>query len=674
MHLRLNKTFIQVPYILFIIRCFLPLLFSLAVVIAPFQAAAQNNAVQQDLVRINMNNADIRTVIKWISEQTNKNVIIDPRVKGKLSVLSNSPMTMDEAYQVFLTALDVYGFAVVESGNNLKIIPNAQARSSGLPIVESFAKDKENSADLVIHVIKVNNISANAVVTILRPLVPQTGHLAAFPSSNSVIIADRAANISRLSQLIKHIDATGDLNVEVIVLNHATASEVIDVIEPLVNRGGAKNVASNGVNFASDERSNSILMSGPEEKRSDVKRLIESLDRPLQGSGNTKVVFLNYIDAAELKAILDGMTGTIADDKKAVNVTKDNISIEVSETTNALVLTAPPSILKTIERVIAELDIKRSQVMIDAVIVEVSETFTENLEILWATGNASSGERLSGGVSSANLATSTTTGAVISESPQAAFLQAGLNWGFFRNGSLRALIRAVETDSRSNVLSRPSIITLDNEEAEVLVGSNVPFVTGSQVSSSTTVNNPFQTIQRQDIGVTLKVKPKINKQNTITLEIEQEVESVREEQIASAQDLVTDKRSIKTKVLIQNEDVLVLGGLLEDRVNKSHSKVPILGDIPLLGRFFRSNSETIRKQNLMVFIKATILDDTQRIRNETEGRYLQIKEKQGAKKIKQLVLPEFEELRSNAFEKLAPIDTEANNKAELSPKVTEPTS
>lgn len=594
-----------------------------------------------EMVRINMNEADIRTVIKWVSEQTNKNIIIDPRVKGRLSVLSNSPMTMDEAYQVFLTALDVYGFAAVESGNNLKIIPNAQAKSSGLPLVEAFSNDNNGEGDLVLHVIKTENVSANEVVTVLRPLVPQTGHLAAFPSSNSVIIADRASNINRLSDLIAHIDRSGNIDIEVIPLTHATAAEIIDVLKPLVTVSG--NAPAQQVTFASDDRSNSILMTGPDNRRRDVRRLISSLDRPLRGDGNTKVVYLNYIDAVEVKGVLDGMTGTIAEDQKAANVSKDTISIEASETTNALIITAPPSVLETLERVIAELDVRRSQVLIDAIIVEVSDTFTDDLEILWATGNVDGGIT-TGGVTVGNLASSTTTGALFSEAPESAFIQSGLNWGFYRNGTLRGLVRAIETDSRSNVLSRPSIITLDNEEAEVLVGSNVPFVTGSQTSAGSTVSNPFQTIQREDVGITLKVKPKINNAKTITLEIEQEVESVREESTAAASDIVTDKRSIKTQVLVEDQAVLVLGGLLEDRVTQTVSKIPILGDIPLFGRLFRSTNDSTRKQNLMVFIRPTILDESMMQRDETKARYDQIKDKQNSKKMKRLVLPEFEEL------------------------------
>lgn len=609
-----------------------------------FSSVSLGQTPGDEMVRINMSNANIREVIQWISEQTQKNFIIDPRVKGKLSVLSSQPMTMDEAYQVFLTALDVYGFAVVESGNNVKVIPNAQARASGLPIVESFSQAEAESAELVIHVIKINNIAAAEVVTVLRPLVPQTGHLAAFPNSNSVIIADRANNIQRLSALIRQIDATGAIQVDVIPLNHATAEEVINVIQPLVANGQQ---SRNSVRFASDERSNSILMTGPEEARADVRRLIDSLDRPLQGAGNTKVIYLNYIDAAEMAGILESLTGTIVEEGKDAQLTAESVTIATSETTNALIVSAPPSILETIESVIADLDIRRSQVLIETLIVEVSDNFSLDTEVLWATGNASDASP-SGGISSANLASTATTGALSSTSQSAAFLQSGFNWGFARNGSIRTFLRAIETDSNSNVLSRPTIITLDNEEAEVLVGSNVPFVTGSQVTAATTTTNPFQTIQREDIGITLRITPKINKNKTITLDIEQEVESFREQAVASATDIVTDKRSIKTQVLLNNTEMLILGGLLEDRVSKTRTKVPILGDIPLVGRLFRGTSDTIDKQNLMVFVQPTILDDLEALDAATRERYeqmralQQINDDRRVRKEVDLVLPEWD--------------------------------
>ena len=394
-------------------------------------------------------------------------------------------------------------------------------------------------------------------------------------------------------------------------------------------------------------------MTGPKESRADVRRLIESLDRPLQGAGNTKVIYLNYIDAAEIATILESLTGTIIEEEQDANLSAEAVNIAVSETTNALIISAPPSIIESIEKVIADLDIRRSQVQIEALIVEVSDTFSIDTEIFWGTQNLT-GSSPNAAISSANLASPATVAAAGSESPGAAFIQGGFNWGFYRNGTLRALFRAIETDSSNNVLSRPTIITLDNEEAEVLVGSNVPFVTGSQVNASTTVNNPFQTIERQDIGITLRITPKINKNKTLTLDIEQEVESVRVEAVASASDIVTDKRSIQTQVLLNDREILVLGGLLEDVVTESHTKIPILGDIPLVGKLFRGTSRDVRKQNLMVFVQPTILDSDEATLDVTRDRYNNVREAQQQKDDRRLrkkdgtLLPEFDSLGQNS--------------------------
>lgn len=615
---------------------------SFAISLALLIFATAVHAQQEELVRINMNNADIRNVIKWVSEQTNKNFIIDPRVKGRLSVLSNQPMTMDEAYQVFLTALDVYGFAVVESGDNVKVIPNAQARSSGLPIIGAFGADNQLHGELIIHVVSVENSKASDIVTLLRPLVPQTGHLAAFPSSNSVVIADRAHNIKRLVQLVQDIDKSGSLDVDIIPLEHADAKEVVDIIEPLFTSNKTTGVP---LSFAVDARSNSILMTGTEQQRQDVVNLIDLLDKPLQGTGNTKVVYLNYIEAGEIKSVLEGLTGTLKKqtDGKEQIAGKSDVSIQVSETNNALIITASPSMLETIDEVIAELDIRRSQVLIEAIIAEVSDSFSQELEVAWLTEPT-----LRGGVSAANLTNSSSTAALSASDQSGAFFQSGLTWGFFRNASLRAFIRAIGSDNESNILSMPSVITLDNEEAEVLVGSNVPFLTGSQTSAASTTSNPFQTITREDVGITLKVTPKVSKAGTITLDVSQEVESVRAEGVAGAQDLVTDVRSITTQVLIEDEDILVLGGLLDDRVSLSETKIPVLGDLPLLGRFFKSSNETIRKQNLMVFIKPTIIDNEKLAGDQTKEKYEAIRELQEAsaqvRKTKRLELPKYDDL------------------------------
>lgn len=595
-------------------------------------------------LKINMNNVDIKQVIQWMSEQTKKNFIVDPRVKGRVNVYSNQSMTLNEAYQVFLTTLDVYGFAAVESGNNIKILPNAQARSSGLPVIEQFSDSQADNSELVIHIIKIKNLNPEKIVTTLRPLVPQAGHLAALQESSSIIIADRANNINRLSKLIRHLDVSGDLTIKVIGIKHASAQDISKVLSSLIRVSN-----KDTIQIAVDSRSNSILIAGAGERQDAVENLIAQLDRPLQGDGNTKVIFLNYINAEDIEPLLTSVAQSIQGGKeKAAN--NSEVKIQASKTTNALVITAPPSIITSLENVIEELDIKRSQVLIEAIIVEVSEAFTQKLEVFW-TNNADAQSLVSG-----NFLSSTNTPTTVQNSSTTLLNQDGLNLGFFKDADIRGLLRMIKTDSRNNVLSTPSIITIDNEEAEMLVGKTVPFVTGSQLTSSANNSSssysvPYRTIQREDVGITLKITPKISKAGTISLEIDQEVESVTETQISN-EGISTNKRSIKTNVLIEDGRILVLGGLIEDSKTVTQTKIPVLGDIPFLGALFRGTSETVSKQNLMVFIKPTIIDDLDVADQRTRAKYELIQRQQIERTVNKdiAILPDIENFESAVSE------------------------
>lgn len=611
----------------------------------PPQIANDQLAVNSERkLKINMNNVDIKQVIQWMSEQTKKNFIVDPRVKGRVNVYSNQSMTLNEAYQVFLTTLDVYGFAAVESGNNIKILPNAQARSSGLPVIEQFSDSQADNSELVIHIIKIKNLNPEKIVTTLRPLVPQAGHLAALQESSSIIIADRANNINRLSKLIRHLDVSGDLTIKVIAIKHASAQDISKVLSSLIRVSN-----KDTIQIAVDSRSNSILIAGAGERQDAVENLIAQLDRPLQGDGNTKVIFLNYINAEDIEPLLTSVAQSIQGGKeKAAN--NSEVKIQASKTTNALVITAPPSIITSLENVIEELDIKRSQVLIEAIIVEVSEAFTQKLEVFW-TNNADAQSLVSG-----NFLSSTNTPTTVQNSSSTLLNQDGLNLGFFKDADIRGLLRMIKTDSRNNVLSTPSIITIDNEEAEMLVGKTVPFVTGSQLTSSANNSSssysvPYRTIQREDVGITLKITPKISKAGTISLEIDQEVESVTETQISN-EGISTNKRSIKTNVLIEDGRILVLGGLIEDSKTVTQTKIPVLGDIPFLGALFRGTSETVSKQNLMVFIKPTIIDDLDVADQRTRAKYELIQRQQIERIANKdiAILPDIENLESAVSE------------------------
>jgi len=507
---------------------------------------------------------------------------------------------------VFLSVLQVHGFAVVETESTLKIIPDTLAKQSNIPIIDSEKSGDEE--DIVVRIIKINNIAAAQLVTLLQPLVSKVGHLAAYQETNSVIVADRANNIERLMKIIDRIDQVGTIDIEIIKLHYASAKELVNVISTLLPKAKDK-ADGKELAFSIDERSNSILMTGDPSSRQQVGRLIKKLDQPIAGDGNTRVVPLNFIKAKELLPIIKGLSGTVVKSNKDNGGVNVDVDIQISEQNNALIITAPPTLQASIDKVIEKLDVRRAQVLVEAMIVEVNNDLAHGLGIEWKTNLPSKGEIV--GMSAIPKETE------LKDFPS---LGTGLTLGFYSRDSLRALIRALESDSSANVLSTPTVVTLDNEEAEILVGENVPFVTGEETSSASTTNNPFRTIQRQDIGVTLKVKPSINNENSITLEIEQSVESISDTAAATA-DIITNKRNIKTRVLIDDDTVLVLGGLIRDEVNDSKSRVPFLGKVPFIGALFRSDSHRVIKKNLMVFIHPRILRNQDNNSEVTKSRY-----------------------------------------------------
>lgn len=562
----------------------------------------------QELLTINMRDADIGAVIQWIAEQTKKNIVVDPRVKGKVTVLANKAMSADQAYQVFLTMLDVYGYAATDAGGILRIFPAAQANSAPRNLVKEF--QALGGGEQIIYVYRANNISATRLAELLRPLLPASGHIAAFPEDNSFIIADESANVKRLVALVSQMDTTGNLDIEVIKLKHAGANDVAGLVQSLIEK-------ETGTLFsiASDLRSNSLLMSGDPATRDRVSKLIKQLDKPISDSGSTRVVYLHYLNAAEMVPILRGMSAAKQTDSGTESVAKATISIEASESSNALIITAPPDILSMMSDVIAQVDIRRAQVLVEAIIVEVSKDFSQTIGIEWNTSlNNNDGVE----------AVTNFGGRTVNSDGDVSLLGTGLSLGFFRNGSLRVLAQALASENDANILSTPSILTLDNQEAEILVGSNVPFITGQSTSFSSTTENPFTTIERQDIGLTLKITPQINEGDAITLDILQEIETISPA-TSVATDIVTNKRSIKTKVLVDDETILVLGGLVSDDTQVLVNKVPFFGDLPLVGGLFRSTTDKIVKKNLMVFIHPVIVDSDKIAKNVTEKNYLLMK-------------------------------------------------
>jgi general secretion pathway protein D len=596
-----------------------------------------------ETVTLNLKDADIGALISTVAEVTHQNFVVDPRVKGKVTVISTRPMDSDEVYQVFLSILKVHGFAAIPSGAVTKIVPDVNAKQEDIPTVNSA--NPGIGDEMVTRVVEVKNVAAAQLVPILRPLVPQQGHLAAYPATNVLVISDRAANVERLVTIIRRIDQVSDSEIEVIPLQHASAAEVVRVITSLERAapGGAGKAPGGGEGapvLVADERTNSVLLGGDRADRLRLRVIISHLDTPLDTGGNTTVVYLNYAVAKDLVTVLTGV-GKKAQGGEAqgkVSAPQGEFDIQADEAMNALVITAPPDIMRTLKRIISELDVRRAQVLVDAIIAEVSMDTARELGVQWVFSGLNSGN----GVSPVGLINFTNTGNNIADvinsavdvvhggtipTPAGNVLLGGGKVQKDSNFNYLAVINMLASDSNTNILSTPTLVTLDNEEAEIIIGQNVPFVTGSFSSTGTggttggaNAVNPFQTIQRQDVGLTLKLKPQINEGDALKLDIEQEVSSIAPS-IAGASDIITNKRSIKTAVMVGDGNVVVLGGLIQKQTNESVQKVPLLGDLPGIGALFRSKGGKVTKTNLMVFIHPVILRDSAVAQTSTSSKY-----------------------------------------------------
>ena len=585
-----------------------------------------------DEITLNLKDADIRALISTVSKFTGKNFIIDPRVKAKVTVISANTLSPEEVYEVFLSVLQVHGYAAVPTGAVIKIVPEVNAKQGPLPL--SSNKGSYANDELITKIIRLDHVPASQLVPILRPLVPQQGHLAAYNPTNTLIITDHAGNIRRLMKIIAGVDRPDSDELEIIPLKHASASELVRILNSLNAGGGAKD-ASKKVKLAADDRTNSILVTGPRSSRLKIRATITYLDTPLEdGSGNTHVIYLKYAKAENLAKILTGLkeqgakTSTVKAKAAPVRVTtgsviSQNAIIQADEETNALIITADPNTIKNLKAVIRQLDIRRAQVLVEAIIAEITTSNNKELGVGIAVDgtNRDSGS-LPAGVSNfagvGELLLSVASGTAPTSLP------AGLSFGLGNETSsgvrYGALLRALQTDTNTNILSTPNIVTLDNEEAELIVGQNLPFVTGSFTGTgSTNPQNPFQTIERQDVGLTLKVTPQINEGDTVKLVLEQEVSSVIPGTVE--QGIATRKRSIKTTVLVDDGGILILGGLISEEVSDTESKVPLLGDIPLIGFLFRTQNTTKTKANLMVFLRPSILRDSKDAAFVTNEKY-----------------------------------------------------
>jgi general secretion pathway protein D len=601
---------------------------SILALTAMFAFAGAARAQQGAMITPNYKDADLGQVIEAVSQVTGKNFIVDPRVRAQVTMLSATPMSPGAFYEAFLAILQVHGFVAVPAGNVIKILPDANARQ--LPANDLPDRVSSTSDEIVTQVVQVRNISAAQLVPILRPLIPQYGHLAAYPSSNMLIISDRAANVNRMVRIISRIDQGGDAEIDIIRLEHASAAEIVRVLGSLSAAQGAE---GGGTKVVADERTNSVLLSGEATQRLRMKTLIAHLDTPLESGGDTQVRYLRYADAEKIAAKLkEQATGTVAaaagGGQAAAAAGGDrSITIWAEPETNALVVTAPPKIMRSLMQVVDKLDIRRAQVLIEAMLVEVSHDATRDLGVNWVV-DGSNDNFLVGlfnqpiaGVSLADVAAGIDDPGSVTQAPSGLTIGVGRQQDSGTN--FAAILRALSGNGDTNVVSMPSVITLDNEEAQIKVAQEVPFVTGSysQPTGGTGLN-PFQTIERKEVGNILKITPQITDEDTILLKIEQESSGIAAQAAqVSSTDLVTNKRTITTRVLVDDGGMIVLGGLIEDRLTENESKVPLLGSLPLLGELFRTRSIQKTKTNLMVFIRPRVIRDAEQAAIETNSKY-----------------------------------------------------
>jgi len=628
-----------------------------------------NTNVSADKATINQKETDIGVFIEMVSRLTGKTFIVDPRVRNKkITVISQHEMDEEEIFALFLSVLKVHQFSAVKTGNLYKI---EQLQTAKQDSVEVYTEGKKYAGDqLITRVIKVDNVDVSQLVPLLRTLIPQQGHMAQYKPTNVIVIHDTSANLERLVKIIEKIDQESNQEIEVIDLEHASATEVVRILETLEKaNSGSKKGDVNKPKFVADERTNSILLSANNKSSLRLKLLIARLDSPIKNAGNPKVRHLHYAKAEEIATLLEGVGDSIQTDaskKKGASSRRGNskgYSIKAHKETNSLVITAPPDIMNSFDSVINQLDIRRQQVHVEAIIVEISESLNKELGVQWAgeggivnfSNTTPSVTSILGGVlsnrgntSGSTVTTTAPDGTITSTTPgsdggdngqgvaQAIAGVTGALLGFSDGKSWAGLLKLLASDTESNVLSTPSLTTLDNEEATISIGQEIPIITGSQLGTGNA--NPFQSVNRQDVGIKLKITPQINEGNAVVLKIEQEVSGIAG---STSVDVVTNKRTINTTVLVNSGQTIVLGGLIDNDIQQSEQKVPILGDIPFLGALFRSSGTTKRKTNLMVFIRPIIITDIADINNISSSKYNYMRALELDKKLKGISLMPF---------------------------------
>ena len=654
---------------------------SVAVPVAPVVAQ------EEVMYSPNFKGTDINEFINIVGMNLKKTIIVDPQVRGRINVRSYEMLNAEQYYQFFLNVLEVYSFAVVEMDNGiLKVVRNKDAKTSNIPVVSD--ENPGQGDEMVTRVVQVKNVSVRELSPLLRQFSNQAGggHVVHYDQSNVIMMTGPAAVVNRLVDIIQRVDKAGDQELEIVKLQFASAPEIVRILESIYKtQGRAEQPDFLIPKIVADERTNSVIVSGELQARQRAIQLAKRLDSELQTSGNTRVFYLKYAKAEELVPVLKGVSDSIVAEVQGNTPAAGQaargganqgraISIEAHADSNSLVITAQPDMMRSLEEVLRQLDIRRAQVLVEAIIVEVFEGDGTDFGVQWLNANGggtnfNNGNTIpiisvAGGAAVASQITrgsetivaDPSGGSTTQKTPDSnrdysvlADVLSGLNGamlGFYR-GDWAAILQAVRTSTNSNVLATPHITTMDNQEAFFLVGQEVPVITGSTTGSNNT--NPFQQVNRQEVGIKLKVTPQINEGDAVQLTIEQEVSSIGG---ATAVDITINKREIKTTVMADDGATVVLGGLIDEDVQESESKVPLLGDIPILGHLFKSTSVTKQKRNLMVFIKASIVREGSAISGISKTKYNYIRAEQLKRdeegirlmpNTRQVVLPEWDE-------------------------------
>ena len=644
--------------------------------------AASTGLASAESWKVNLQDADIKAFINEVATITDQNFVLDPRINGNVTVISNKALSRDEIYQLFLSVMQVNGIAAIDSGTTIKLVPDNVAKQSGVAV--DLRGDSVGEA-LATRVIYLTNTQAAEVLGVIRPLMPQSAHAAAVPGVNALVLSDRADSLNQLTSLIRDLDSNVNDSLQVIPLRHVDAERMMELISALVASAGSGQAqgGNNQLKVIADTSSDRLLVKGSPEMIAKVKEMVNQLDTtPTRRLSGLRVFRLKYASAGHIADMLRGLlanqsinsagatsslesaslndsssTGATLTNESSTNTTNNAttsstsganssstgtgvggrpFSIIADETQNAVIVNAAPELMFEIEDAVNQLDSRRAQVLIQAAIVEVSCDDATQLGVQWALGNANSGygvvnfnnvgasatalaaAALGGGAASISAAAGSIAGALIGIGDSSKDSQG--NTQFYG-----AILQALDSSTSANLLSMPSILTLDNEKASILVGQNVPFVTGSFTTSGNDSSNPFQTIDRQDIGINLNVIPHIGDNGTVRLEVSQEVSSVVPGSTGNASGLITNKSLINTTILADDQQTIALGGLMRENSTTRQQKVPGLGNVPVIGRLFRSDNDTTQKSNLIIFLQPTILRDGRAVASVTERKFNQMR-------------------------------------------------